>query len=74
MQLLITDELEDPFDWLASEEHSEAADFEKATLHKLSLSSEGRLTPAPVMRELYDPFVRTGNPILDMDNASVSCL
>ncbi len=38
-------------------EHSEAADFEKGTLHKLSLSSEGRLTPAPVMRELYDPSV-----------------
>jgi sugar lactone lactonase YvrE len=38
-------------------EHSESADFEKGTLHKLSLSSEGRLTPAPVMRELYDPSV-----------------
>ena len=38
-------------------EHSEAADFEKGALHKLSLSSEGRLTPAPVMRELYDPSV-----------------
>jgi sugar lactone lactonase YvrE len=38
-------------------EHSEAADFEKGTLHKLSLSSEGRLTPAPVMREIYDPSV-----------------
>ncbi len=38
-------------------EHSEAADFEKGTLHKLSLSSEGRLTPAPVVRELFDPSV-----------------
>ena len=38
-------------------EHSEAADFEKGTLHKLSLSSEGRLTPAPVVREMYDPSV-----------------
>ena len=38
-------------------EHSEAADFEKGTLHKLSLSSEGHLMPAPVMRELYDPSV-----------------
>jgi len=38
-------------------EHSDAADFEKGTLHKLSLSSEGRLTPAPVMRQLYDPSV-----------------
>jgi hypothetical protein len=38
-------------------EHSEAADFEKGILHKLSLSSEGRLTPAPVAHELYDPSV-----------------
>jgi sugar lactone lactonase YvrE len=38
-------------------EHSDSADFEKGTMHKLSLSSEGRLTPAPVMRELYDPSV-----------------
>ncbi len=38
-------------------EHSESADFEKGTLHKLSLSSEGRLTPAPVTREIYDPSV-----------------
>jgi hypothetical protein len=38
-------------------EHSESADFEKGTLHQLSLSSEGRLTPAPVVRELYDPSV-----------------
>jgi sugar lactone lactonase YvrE len=38
-------------------EHSEAADFEKGTLQKLSLSSQGRLTPAPVVREIYDPSV-----------------
>ncbi len=38
-------------------EHSESADFEKGTLHKLSLSSEGRLTPAPVVHEIYDPSV-----------------
>jgi len=38
-------------------EHSESADFEKGTLHHLSLSSEGRLTPAPVVREIYDPSV-----------------
>ena len=34
-------------------EHSEAADFEKGTLHKLSLSSEGRLTPAPVVPPIH---------------------
>jgi hypothetical protein len=38
-------------------EHSEAADFEKGTLHHLSLSSAGRLEPAPVVREIYDPAV-----------------
>jgi len=38
-------------------EHSESADFEKGTLHNLSLSSEGRLTPAPVVHEIYDPSV-----------------
>lgn len=38
-------------------EHSESADFEKGTLHKLSLSSEGRLMPAPLVREIYDPSV-----------------
>ena len=38
-------------------EHSESADFEKGTLHKLSLSSEGRLTPAPIVRDIYDPSV-----------------
>nr|MDP9114702.1 hypothetical protein [Acidobacteriota bacterium] len=38
-------------------EHSESADFEKGTLHKLSLSSAGRLMPAPVVRDIYDPSV-----------------
>src|SRR6202790_961052 len=38
-------------------EHSDSADFEKGTLRKLSLSSDGRLTPAPVLREIYDPSV-----------------
>jgi len=38
-------------------EHSDSADFEKGTLRKLSLSSEGRLTPAPVLRDIYDPSV-----------------
>jgi sugar lactone lactonase YvrE len=38
-------------------EHSESADFEKGTLHKLSLSSEGRVTPAPLVRDIYDPSV-----------------
>jgi hypothetical protein len=35
-------------------EQSEQADFEKGTLTKLSLSSDGRLTTAPVLRELHD--------------------
>ena len=38
-------------------EHAEQADFEKGTLTKLSLSSDGRLTTAPILRELYDPSV-----------------
>jgi sugar lactone lactonase YvrE len=38
-------------------EHSGQADFEKGTLTKLSLSSDGRLSPAPVVREIYDPSV-----------------
>jgi len=35
-------------------EQSEQADFEKGTLTKLSLSSEGHLSPAPVLREVHD--------------------
>ena len=38
-------------------EHAEQADFEKGTLTKLSLSSDGRLATAPVLREIYDPSV-----------------
>ena len=38
-------------------EHAGQADFEKGTLRKLSLSSDGRLTTAPVMREIFDPSV-----------------
>lgn len=35
-------------------EHSSAADFEKGTLQKLALSSEGRLSTAPVLRQIFD--------------------
>ncbi len=35
-------------------EQGEEADFQKGTLSKLSLSSEGRLTAAPVLKEIYD--------------------
>src|SRR5579864_8521492 len=35
-------------------EQGEEADFQKGTLSKLSLSSEGRLTTAPVLKEIYD--------------------
>jgi sugar lactone lactonase YvrE len=38
-------------------EQSEQADFERGTLTKLALSSDGRLTPAPVVRELFDASV-----------------
>ncbi len=37
--------------------HSGQTDFEKGTLENLSLSSDGRLTLAPVFRELTDPSV-----------------
>lgn len=33
------------------------ADFEKGTINKLSLSSEGRLSVAPALKELFDPSV-----------------
>ena len=36
---------------------SEMADFEKGTLTRLSLSSNGRLHVAPLVKELYDPSV-----------------
>ena len=35
----------------------EMADFEKATLTHLSLSSDGRITLAPVVKEMFDPSV-----------------
>ncbi len=37
--------------------HSGQSDFEKGTLENLSLSSDGRLTLAPVFRELADPSI-----------------
>ncbi len=36
---------------------SDMSDFEKGTLTRLSLSSEGRVTLAPVMKEIFDPSV-----------------
>jgi hypothetical protein len=38
-------------------QQSEMADFEKGTLTSLSLSSDGQLTLAPVVKEIYDPSV-----------------
>src|SRR5580658_7754055 len=38
-------------------QQTEMADFEKGTLTRLSLSSEGHLMLAPVVKELYDPSV-----------------
>lgn len=38
-------------------DQAEQADFERGTLNKLSLSSEGRLTPAPAVKEIYDAAV-----------------
>src|SRR5580658_1444862 len=38
-------------------QQSEMADFEKGTLTRLSLSSEGHLTLAPAVKEIYDPSV-----------------
>ena len=35
-------------------EQSDQSDFEKGVLTKLSLSSDGRLSPAPVLREIHD--------------------
>jgi len=36
---------------------SEMADFDKGTLTRLSLSSDGRITLAPAMKEIFDPSV-----------------
>jgi sugar lactone lactonase YvrE len=38
-------------------DQSEQSDFERGTLTKLSLSSDGRLTPAPVVKEIFDASV-----------------
>ena len=38
-------------------EQGEQADFEKGTIKKLSLSSDGHLSTAPVTKELFDPGV-----------------
>jgi hypothetical protein len=38
-------------------QQSEMADFEKGTLTRLSLSSEGHLTLAPMVKEIHDPAV-----------------
>ena len=38
-------------------EHGDFSDFDKGTLNKLSLSSDGRLATSPVLREVYDPSV-----------------
>jgi hypothetical protein len=38
-------------------EQADQADFERGTLTKLSLSSDGRLAPAPVVKELFDTSV-----------------
>ncbi len=38
-------------------DHSEAADFEKGTRKGLSLSSNGHLTTAPLLKEIHDPSI-----------------
>jgi hypothetical protein len=38
-------------------QQTDMADFEKGSLTKLSLSSEGRLTLAPLLKEIFDPSV-----------------
>src|SRR5580658_8100129 len=38
-------------------QQSEMADFEKGSLTRLALSSEGRVTLAPAMKEIFDPSV-----------------
>jgi len=40
-------------------EHSGQADFEKGALRKLSLSSDGRLSPAPVLHWRLPEGIRT---------------
>ncbi len=38
-------------------QEAEMADFDKGSLTKLSLASDGRLTLAPVLKEIFDPSV-----------------
>src|SRR5580698_6929593 len=38
-------------------QQGEMADFEKGTLTRLSLASDGRLALAPVVKEIFDPSV-----------------
>jgi len=38
-------------------EHSAASDFEKATLKKVALRNDGRLSLAPVLEEIYDASI-----------------
>src|SRR5271169_4806719 len=38
-------------------QQGDMADFEKGTLTRLSLASDGRLALAPVVKEIYDPSV-----------------
>src|ERR1022692_1453489 len=38
-------------------QQAEMADFEKGTLTRLSLASDGRLALAPVVKEIFDPSV-----------------
>jgi sugar lactone lactonase YvrE len=38
-------------------QQGEMSDFEKGTLTRLSLSSDGRMTLAPAMKEIFDPSV-----------------
>ena len=36
-------------------DQSSLADFEKGTFRRISISSEGRMTLAPSVKEIYDP-------------------
>src|ERR1700681_1799277 len=38
-------------------QQAEMSDFEKGSLTRLSLSSDGRLTLAPAVKEIFDPSV-----------------
>jgi UDPglucose 6-dehydrogenase len=60
-----------PFDVVSNPEFMKEGaaieDFQKPDRVVIGTSSERAIG---IMRELYEPFVRTGNPILVMDNAS----